>query len=132
MSFLAEFIIDNSVSKVINCHYGMTQTIMTNGRASQKPVGGGIIELELESTSSTEFFDWMACPDKRKSGSITFYRRDAMSRLKRLDFTDALCVSFCEDFRSEGSQPMVIKMKLSAREMSLEDISVVNDWNAEA
>lgn len=132
MSFLAEFIIDNSVAKVINCHFGMDQSITVNGRASLKPVGGGIIELELESTSSTEFFDWMASPDKRKSGSVTFYRRDAMSRLKRLDFTDALCVSYHEYFHAEGSHPMVTKMKLSAREITLEDVSVVNDWNAEA
>ena len=96
MSFLAEFIIDNNVAKVINCQFGMSQAIIVNGQASQKPVGGGIIEIELESTSSTELYDWMSCPDKRKSGSITFYRRNAMSKLKKLDFIDALCVDYIE------------------------------------
>ena len=91
-----------------------------------------ITDLAEESTSSTEFFDWMACPDERKSGSVTFYRRDAMSRLKRLDFTDALCVSYHEYFHAEGKLPMTTKMKLSAREIVLENVSVVNDWNAEA
>ncbi len=132
MSFLAEFIIDNNVAKVINCQFGMSQAIIVNGQASQKPVGGGIIEIELESTSSTELYDWMSCPDKRKSGSITFYRRDAMSKLKKLDFIDALCVDYIESFCSEGIRPMVIKIKLSAREIKLEDVSVVNDWNTEA
>lgn len=131
MSFLAQLTIDNTEIRLLSCHFGMDQPIASNGLVSQKPVGGGVIEFELESTSSTEFFDWMVSPSLRKSGSITFYRRDALSRLKRLDFTDAQCISYHEDFQSTGEAPMHTKMKISARELKVEDVSVMNNWAVE-
>ncbi len=129
MSFISTLTIDDTDYKVLKCHYGMKQSISKAGDATQDPTGGGIIDIELESSESTELFNWMASSNLRKNGSVTFYRRDAMSRMKRLDFTDALCVIYDEYFEHEGVNAMVTRITISAKEMTLEDVSVSNNWN---
>ncbi len=128
MSFLSTLTIDDTDYKVLKCHFGMNQSIAKNGMAIQNPTGGGLIDIIIESTSSTDLFDWMVSANKKKNGSITFYRRDAMSRLKRLDFTDALCVRYDEDFDHDGASPMTTRVTISAREIVLEDVTVSNNW----
>ncbi len=128
MSFISTFTIDDTDYKVLRCTFGMEQSISKNGDATQDPAGGGIIHLELESSESTELFNWMANSNLRKNGSVTFFRRDAMSRMKRLDFTDALCVRYYEDFVHDGTNAMISRMTISAREITLEDVTVSNNW----
>ncbi len=128
MSFISILTVDDTDYKILKCHFGMNQSVAKNGMAIQNPTGGGIIDIHLESTGSTELFNWMANANLRKNGNITFYRRDAMSRLKRLDFTDALCVKYDEDFDHDGTNPMVTRVTISAREIVLEDVTVTNNW----
>ncbi len=128
MSFISTLTVDDTDYNILKCHFGMNQSVAKNGMAVQNPTGGGIIDIHLESTSSTELFNWMANANLKKNGSITFYRRDAMSRQKRLDFTDALCIKYDEDFDYDGTNPMVTRVTISAREIVLEDVTVTNNW----
>ena len=127
MSFLAKLNIDDAEYMVMNFHLGMEQRLGTNGAAIQKPVGG-ILSFELESSSTTDFFDWMVSPNKKKDGSITFFRRDAMSRMRKVDFFEAICFKFDEQYTSAGESAMTVKVSISARKIQMEDVFVENEW----
>ncbi len=127
MSFIATLTIDDIEYKVLKCHFGIEQAIAQNGMATQNP-RGGVIHVELESSESTELYHWMVTPNLLKNGNVTFFRRDAMSRMKRLDFTDALCVNYDEYFVHDGNTAMLTKITISARETVLEDVTVSNNW----
>jgi len=73
-------------------------------------------------------FDWMISPTQTKNGIITFYRRDTMSKLKTLEFTDAICVAYSETFSHNGDHPMQVQLTLSARELKLNDSTFKNNW----
>ncbi|MCW3807936.1 type VI secretion system tube protein TssD [Plebeiibacterium marinum] len=127
MAFLAKLSIDDAEYMVLTFHMGLEQKLGINGAPVQEPVGGKLT-FEVESSSSTDLFDWMVAPGKRKDGSITFFRRDVMGQMKRLDFFDAVCYKYDENFMSEGNNAMTTKVSISARKIQMEDIPVENEW----
>ena len=129
MSFKADLYIEDQELTVIECEYTIAQSTDHKGKPSARPKGGTISVL-IESTSDNFLFDWAASETQVKSGSITFYRRDAMSKMKELRFTDAYCVKFTERFSAKGEQPMQIRMTLSAKELDLGGSSRhANTWS---
>jgi hypothetical protein len=127
MSFRAILKVDGEDSKVLHCSYAFSQVTDATGKPTAIPQGG-MITLKLESNGQTNFYDWMISPTQVKSGDITFYRRDEMSKLKTLEFTDAHCVGYQETFDHLGEHPMQIEIKLSSRELKLNDSSFRNNW----
>ena len=112
---------------VLQCGFGFSQSIDVTGKPTSIPRGGDI-KLVLESQGNTDLFDWMVLPTQTKSGIITFYRRDSMSKFKTLEFVDAFCVEYYESFDHVGSNPLQISLSISAREMRLNDSSFQNIW----
>ena len=88
MSFIAKITIDGEELNVLHCGFRFTQVTDATGKPTSVPQGGNI-NLVLESNGSTNLFDWMISPTQTKSGVITFYRRDSMSKLKTVEFGDA-------------------------------------------
>ncbi|MCW3462839.1 type VI secretion system tube protein TssD [Chitinophaga nivalis] len=127
MSFKAILRIDGDEMNILECRFSFTQHTDHNGRPAARPKGG-TISLLLESAGETGLFDWMISNTRMKSGSITFFRRDAMSRLKSLQFRDAYCVGYTEQFYASGEQPLQIQLTLSAREISLNNTVYQNPW----
>lgn len=127
MSFIAKLKIDGEEMNVLHCGYRFSQGTDATGKPTAIPRGGGI-SLTLESTSGTELFDWMIHPTQTKSGTITFFRRDNMSKLKNLEFVDAHCVDYFETFDHVGETPMQIQLSISAREIKLNDSEFKNNW----
>ena len=70
----------------------------------------------------------MIHPTQTKSGAVTFFRRDTMSKLKTLEFTEAYCVNYHEIYRHTGEFPMQVKLALSARTIKLNDSEYKNNW----
>ncbi|TAJ15411.1 hypothetical protein DMA11_01885 [Marinilabiliaceae bacterium JC017] len=129
MSFIAKLTLDSQDEiNVLSCDYGVKQQTDVNGIPSQRPLGGGYIHMVIESDGNTDFFDWVVSPTKKKNGNITFFKRDAHSRLKRLNFTDAYCIEYHEYFEAQNAKPMTTKLTLSAREIQLENIPFSNNW----
>jgi type VI protein secretion system component Hcp len=129
MSFKAVMQLDGEEMNVLTCHFSFTQSIDHNGKPAARPKGG-LVTLLLESDNSTDLFDWMISNTKLKSGSIIFYRRDALSKMKELRFTDAYCVEYHESFSADGETPMQIQLTLSARELELGSSRFENPWPA--
>ncbi|RFS22568.1 hypothetical protein DVR12_12250 [Chitinophaga silvatica] len=127
MSFKAILNIDGEEMNILECKFSFAQSIDHTG----KPVSrakGGLIHLLLESTGQTRLFDWMVSNTLTKSGSIIFYRRDAMSRLKTLHFVDGYCISYTEKFNAFNEEPMQISLTLSCRELKLNHSAYQNPW----
>ena len=127
MSFVAKLKIEGEEMNVLNCGFRFTQVTDATGKPTSIPQGGNI-SLVVESDGDTNLFDWMISPTQTKSGTVTFYRRDNMSKLKILEFADAHCVDYYETFDHQGDHPMQIQLILSARDVKLNDSEFKNNW----
>jgi hypothetical protein len=127
MSFSVKLHLEGEEVNVLHCGFRFTQRTDATGKPTALPQGG-TIDLVVEGTGSTDLFDWMIHPTQTKSGDVTFYKRDTMSKLKTLEFTDAHCVDYYETFDHTGDEPLQIRLTLSAREVKLNDSEFKNNW----
>lgn len=127
MSFIAKMELEGENSNILYCSFRFTQVTDATGRPSSVPKGGAVT-LTVESSGQSDLFDWMISPDQTRSGLITFYRRDTMSKLKTLEFSDAHCIDYQEVYQHDGEFPMQIKLVLSAKELKLNDSTYTNNW----
>jgi hypothetical protein len=127
MSFIAKLTLEAYEIEVFHCGYRFIQRTDATGKPTAIPEGGSIA-LMIEGTGDTHLFDWMINPTQTKSGKITFYRRDTMSKLKTLEFTDAHCVEYYESFDHVGENPLQIQITISAKEIKLNDSEFKNNW----
>ena len=97
MSFIAKLKLDSEEINVLQCGFRFTQGMDATGKPTAIP-RGGTISLTVESNSNNDLFDWMISPTQTKNGAITFFRRDTMSKLKTLQFTEAHCVDYYETY----------------------------------
>jgi hypothetical protein len=129
MSFLAKLMIDGDEHNILDFDIKFKQEIDT----TSKPIGnakGGIIKLTIEANQSTAFLSWMLSGDMTKDGKITFYRRDAMSKMKELTFEKAFCIGYEEQFNSTTDISMKIIMEIVTREMTFGEAKFINNWIA--
>ncbi|WP_163400363.1 type VI secretion system tube protein TssD [Flavobacterium fluviatile] len=129
MSFLSKLNIDGEEYNVLEFNVNFKQEIDN----TSKPTGnakGGIIKMVIEATKDTNFLSWMLNGDLTKDGKITFYRRDAMSKMKELTFTKAFCIGYDEQFTSTTEVPMKITIELAAKELTFGDAKFSNNWIA--
>ncbi len=117
MSFKATLNIEDQEIKVLQCRYQFSQDIDHKGKPSARPQGGRITVL-VESTGDNFLVDWATSETQIKNGSIVFYKRDSMATMKKVEFTDAYCVEFAEEFNATGKEPLQIELVLSAKELS--------------
>jgi hypothetical protein len=89
---------------------------------------GGKIKVIIEATLNTNFLAWMLEANQTKDGKITFYRRDAMSKMKELSFTKAYCIGYHEQFTSTTAVPMQITMEFTAKELTFGEAKFSNHW----
>ncbi len=127
MSFKAKLKVAGKEYNVLSCNYGLSQETDATGRPSSV-TRGGMISIELESTSDTSLSDWMFNNFEMRSGSIVFLKRDTEATAKELNFVDAYAVKYVENFDSSGNNPMTEKITISAREISIGNGDHVNEW----
>jgi Hemolysin coregulated protein Hcp (TssD) len=127
MSFLAKLKLDGEEYNVLHCGFRFVQPTNVTGKPTAIPQGGNI-NLIVESTGTTDVFEWMISAVQTKNGEITFYRRDNMSKLKTLVFSEGHCVDYYESFDHNGAHPMQITFTISAKELKLNDSQFLNNW----
>jgi hypothetical protein len=129
MSFLSTFHVDGEEYNVLEFNIDFKQGTDTTG----KPIGdpkGGAIKLIIEATQNTKFLSWMLNSELTKDGKIIFYRRDALSKMKELNFKKAFCINYHEQFTSTTDIPMKITLELIAKELTFGDAKFSNNWIA--
>ncbi len=127
MSFLAKLEIDGEVMNVLEFQCTINQDTDKSGKPSADPVGGKI-RIVVESTKSTMLFDWMVSNTQTKNGKLTFYRRDAVSKMRDLQFKDAYCVHYDEMFVAYNSMSMKIEIVVSAKEINMNGSQFTRNW----
>ncbi len=132
MSFLAKLVIGSSEFVVLRTDYEISQPVDQQNKPNGKP-RGGIISVTVESSNKNDLAEWMVSPTMKKSGQITFYRRDANSSMKTLAFNDGYCIGYQESFDSNSPDAMSIRLRISAGEIKINNsCTVTNPWSTAA
>ena len=118
MSFKAIMNLAGKDYTVLNVSYGLFQETDATGRPSTVSRGGKI-DVTIEGTGATDFFEWMTNSFERKEGSIKFLKRDSEATLKELKFTEAYLVKHKERFDSTGDNPLTETFTISARKIEM-------------
>jgi hypothetical protein len=127
MSFLAKLEIDAVEYNILDFNIKFKQDL----DATSKPTGntqGGIIKMIIEADQKTDLLSWMLSGDQTKDGKITFFRRDAMSKMKELSFEKAYCIGYDEQFTSTNDISMKITLEIVTREMAFGEAKFLNNW----
>ncbi|MBF6654952.1 type VI secretion system tube protein TssD [Flavobacterium columnare] len=127
MSFKAKLAVAGKEYTVLNVNYGLFQETDATGRPSTV-TRGGKIELTIEGTSDTSFFEWMTNSFERKDGSVKFFKRDSEAVLKELKFSEGYLVKFRENFDSTGVNPLTETFTISAKKIELGSGAYENEW----
>ena len=127
MSFKAKLKVSGNEYNVLSCNYGLSQETDATGRPSSV-TRGGMITIEVESTSDTSLSDWMFNNFEMRDGSIVFLKRDTEATSKELKFTEAYAVKYKEVFKGSGDEPMKESITISARSISIGNGEHVNEW----
>ena len=127
MSFKAIMNLAGKDYTVLNVSYGLFQETDATGRPSTVSRGGKI-DVTIEGTGATEFFEWMTNSFERKEGSIKFLKRDSEATLKELKFTEAYLVKHKERFDSTGDNPLTETFTISARKIEMGTGVFENEW----
>ncbi len=127
MSFKAKLNVGGKDVNVLSCNYALKQETDATGRPSSI-TRGGKINLIVESTGDTTFFEWMTNNFERKDGTITFVKRDSDATMKQLKFTEAYVVDYRENFDATGDNPVTESFTLSARVITVGSGTHTNEW----
>jgi hypothetical protein len=127
MSFLAKLELDGETLNVLEFHCSIGQETDKSGKPSADPTGG-TIRLVVESTKSTTIFDWMISHSQTKNGKLTFYRRDAISKMRELEFNEGYCIKYDEFFLADSNEPMRIEFYISAKEIIMNGSKLSRNW----
>lgn len=129
MSFLSTFHVDGEEYNVLEFNIDFKQGTDTTGKPMGDPKGG-TIQLIIEATQNTKFLSWMLNSELTKDGKIIFYRRDALSKMKELEFKKAYCINYHESFSSTSDIAMKITLELKAKDLTFGDAKFSNNWIA--
>lgn len=131
MSFKALIDIEDKKDIVVlSCSFSFHQSIDNTGKIVSKP-SGGIIDLELESSDDTDLLSWMIGHNVTKNGVIRFLKRENEGALKKLAFTDGVCINYHEKFTDKGDSPMITSITISARVIEIGTAKFQNLWTNE-
>jgi len=132
MSFFSKMILGSKEFKVLHATYKFTQAIDQQNRPNGKPKGS-TIDVTIESSTDNEITEWMVSDKMKKDGKIIFYKRDSESAMKTIAFKDAFCVEMEETFDADNKDPMKLRIKLSAGNISVNSkYSLTHPWSSVA
>ncbi len=127
MSFKAKLKVGGKEVNVLGMSYDLKQDTDPTGRPSSV-TRGGKINVTIESTGDTTFFEWMCNSFERKDGSIVFSKRDSDATLKELGWKEGYLVDYNENFDSTGANPVTESFTISAKELSMGTGKHTNEW----
>jgi len=127
MAFLSKLIIDETEYTVLKLDYSIEQAEDGTGLPNERAIGGKIL-VEIESVKSVDLIEWANSNQSLKDGELILYNRDSVSTFRKIEFKGAYCLKFRERFDGENSTPLYSEVLISARELNIMGVSVVNDW----
>lgn len=105
--------------RVRKCFYSLKQDVDENGLPSSQKVAG-TINLVLESSSDEEqILGWLDDRTARKSGRVEIGMTDEEDIRKKIEFKDAVLVSYAESIDSTNNNPLIQELVLSTSELRI-------------
>lgn len=127
MSFKSKLKVGGKELNILKVSYDLYQEIDASGRPSSV-TRGGTINITVEATGDSSFFEWMTNNFERKDGSIQYVKRDTDAKLKELTFKEGYLIKYKEEFDATGTNPLVETFTISAQEITMGTGAHVNDW----
>jgi len=127
MSFLSKFVIDGQEMNVLDYEIIFDQDSDISDKPSSDPRGGKI-RLVVELTRSTMLYEWMISSSQTKNGRIIFYKRDALSKLREVEFKHGYCLNYRERFSADSDKPLRVQIVISAKEIVINSIPFTKNW----
>ncbi|KIX21667.1 phage tail protein [Flavobacterium sp. 316] len=127
MSFKSKLKVGGKELNILDASYDLFQEVDASGRPSSV-TRGGTINLTVESTGDSFFFEWMTNNFERKDGSIQYVKRDTDAKLKELNFKEGYLIKYKESFDATGTNPLVETFTISAKEISMGGGEHINEW----
>ncbi|GAA0723837.1 hypothetical protein GCM10009430_27700 [Aquimarina litoralis] len=116
MSFTAKLLFDDKEINILDFSYTFRQESDYNGNPSSKPQFAGLSVI-IESTKDAELLEWMINPMLTKQLKIQIAPRAMNGRGRTLEFIDACCVNYAEQFTSDSENPMTINLNITSAGM---------------
>jgi Hemolysin coregulated protein Hcp (TssD) len=127
MSFKSKLKVGGKELNILNASYDLHQEVDASGRPSSV-TRGGTINLTVESTGDSFFFEWMTNNFERKDGSIMYVKRDTDAKLKEMNFKEGYLVKYREAFDATDGAPLTETFTISAKEISCGGGEHINEW----
>jgi len=127
MAFVSKLNIDDTEYTVLNLDYSIDQAEDGTGLPNERAIGGKIL-IEIESVKSINLIEWANSNQALKDGEIILYNRDSISTFRKIEFKKAYCLKFKERFDGGNSTPLYTELLISARELNIMGIPLINDW----
>lgn len=116
MSFTAKLLFDDQEINILDFSYTILQDKDYNGMPSAKPQLLGL-SMVIESIKDSELLEWMLTPFMTKQLKIQIAQRALNGKGRTLEFIDACCVDYIEQFTSTSENPMTINLKITSAGM---------------
>lgn len=113
--------------EVLSVSYEFNQDKDIQGQMTGIPRGGFIrVRVKALNDGTPELLSWMTDPRLLKNGKISFKETKTGQKMKDIEFTDAYCVGFEEDW--EDTVGHFEEILISCREIKFGNIRYTNDW----
>lgn len=127
MSFKSKLKVGGKELNILHASYDLHQEVDASGRPSSV-TRGGTINLTVESTGDSFFFEWMTNNFERKDGSIQYVKRDTDAKLKEMNFREGYLVKYKENFDAQDTNPLTETFTISAKEIGMGGGEHINEW----
>lgn len=127
---IAELIMGNDTFKVLKADFSYFQQLQLGGRVSSD-IRGGTFTIEIESSVGSKFdmlANWMTSKSQMQKGVIRFYRDDGIGRFFDLEFYDAYCIKYKEQFNYFEAKQLRTIMTISPGITRVRDLVMEKIW----
>lgn len=113
--------------EVMHVHYEFSQKVDTEGQMAGIPRGGFItIKVKALNDGNADLLNWMVAPNLAKDGAVEFNETKSGNLMKKIEFKDAYCIGFTEDW--EEGVGHIEEITLSCREITNGSVTYTNPW----
>ena len=108
--------------EVMKVDYTFTQATDIEGQIACIPRGGRIIvKVKALNDGNVDLLSWMLAPHLAKGGNIAFQKSTDGSTMKTIEFVDAYCVDYAENWTEAEVNPKgeVVKTPLHSETITL-------------
>ena len=113
--------------EVLSVCYEFNQDKDIQGQMTGIPRGGFIkIRVKALNDGTPELLSWMVEPRMLKNGKISFKETKSGQKMKDIEFTDAYCVGFEENW--EDTVGHFEEILITCRVIKFGNVEYTNDW----